>query len=128
MPIEFTFHNESRLMRHRAWGVLQASEISDAVRKAAKDRRFRSGLRQLFDLSDVEYVAATYEELLTLSIDGQRYQEQLRGGRLAIVAPRDVQYGLARMYQTLCIDLPLEVAAFRDATDARQWLGLTSKG
>ena len=40
----------------------------------------------------------------------------------AIVATRDVVFGLARMYELMGDALPWETRVFRSALDARRWL------
>ena len=47
-----------------------------------------------------------------------------RIARMAIVADRDVAFGLARMYQTLSTGMRTDVQIFRDLVAARSWLGL----
>ncbi len=44
--------------------------------------------------------------------------------KIAIVASRDVEFGIARMVQSLAHDSPIEIKAFRERADARSWLGL----
>ena len=43
--------------------------------------------------------------------------------RIAIVAPRDVEFGLARMVATLADESQIEVQPFRAQAEARSWLG-----
>ena len=55
------------------------------------------------------------------------YREGVReGGRTAFVCPRDVQYGLARMFVAYAESHKYTVAmqAFRDMATARAWLGI----
>jgi hypothetical protein len=42
--------------------------------------------------------------------------------RLAIVAPRDHVFGMARMYEILRSDAPEMIAVFRDMDEAQRWL------
>ena len=44
--------------------------------------------------------------------------------RLAIVAPRDDVYGMARMYQALTEQAFPHVGVFRDLATAAAWLGV----
>ena len=42
--------------------------------------------------------------------------------RLAIVAPRDDVFGMARMYEILRSDAPEQIRVFRDRPEAERWL------
>lgn len=42
--------------------------------------------------------------------------------RLAIVAPKDHVFGMARMYEILRSDAPEQIRVFRDRDEARRWL------
>jgi hypothetical protein len=44
--------------------------------------------------------------------------------KVAVVAPEDVSYGLARMYEGFTNDVPWEFVVFRAAAAALAWLGL----
>ena len=51
---------------------------------------------------------------------------KVRLGRVAIIAPGPVQYGLSRMYETLSNELGIhdKFHVFSDFSEARTWLGL----
>ena len=44
--------------------------------------------------------------------------------RIAIVAPRDVEFGVARMVAILAAESQIEVQPFRAQAEARSWLGI----
>ncbi len=44
--------------------------------------------------------------------------------RRAIVADKDITFGMARMYEVFREDAPEEIKLFRDIAEARRWLGL----
>lgn len=44
--------------------------------------------------------------------------------RAALVAPEDAAFGLSRMYQAYRMDSDVELSVFRDASEARAWLGV----
>jgi len=47
-----------------------------------------------------------------------------QGGKTAVVAPKDLVYGLARMFQIMSDtdDFPFETRVFRSYEEAEQWL------
>jgi hypothetical protein len=44
--------------------------------------------------------------------------------RMAVLADRELHYGLARMFQAYASDSPVAVRVFRDRDEALAWLGL----
>jgi hypothetical protein len=72
----------------------------------------------LVDLSKVEGFEVTTEGICSI---GQRSGGD-RVNRCAVIAPTDLAFGLARMFQTYSANPG--VAVFRDAAGARLWLGL----
>ncbi len=44
--------------------------------------------------------------------------------RTAFVAVRDTTFGLARMYELLAADSPVEIRVFRELAEAKSWLGI----
>ena len=45
-----------------------------------------------------------------------------RFGAVAIVTDNNVVFGMARMYQILCEELPVRIGVFRDLDEAEVWL------
>jgi hypothetical protein len=105
-------------------GTLSDEDILGYVRSALADPEFGPGLRGLVDASSVERLAVTragIEGVLDLTRDRD---DRIRGARLALVAPQDAAFGMARMYQTLRDDPPYEIQVFRARAEALAWLGL----
>ncbi len=65
-----------------------------------------------------------------MTVDGVRTMVDLnpwgRGSRRAAVAPSDLAFGLARMYEALTQLEHGEFQVFRTMNEAMEWLGLTS--
>jgi hypothetical protein len=83
----------------------------------------------LFDLSDVTILGVAAESVRDAARQvAQHVDPRLGEGKLAIVAPTDVLFGMARMYEILRDDSPIEVRVFRERDEAESWLGLTEQG
>jgi len=71
-------------------------------------------------------------DLSNMSLEGIRSVARLvsdrpsldTGGRIAIVASSDLEFGLCRQYEALveCLNLSIEIHAFRDMDQARAWI------
>lgn len=84
------------------------------------------GMDALYDLSAVERLDVTREGIADIRERSRLRREIAAPGRLAIVAPTDLSFGLARMYVMMAerADEPRELAVFRDRGEAASWLGL----
>lgn len=77
---------------------------------------------RLVDLSAVNELALDFPAVEQLA--QQRIAQPPRNPiRSAVVAPRPVQYGVARMYQSLNTAPTIELRIFRDRAAAEAWLG-----
>lgn len=84
---------------------------------------FEPGLHTLVDARQAHFDfmfadARRLNELVSRHLDEKRG----RGFRSAWVVGADVDFGVARMVQTVLEDLPLEARTFRSTDDARGWL------
>jgi hypothetical protein len=112
--------------------IVFAGEVTKSEFIELMDRYFREPSSAfplgLFDLSDVTGVDVAAESVRDAARRAGEYVDsRLDGGKLAIVAPRDLLFGMARMYEILRGDSPVEVRVFREREEAESWLGITNR-
>lgn len=78
----------------------------------------------LWDLRDAVVTNFPSEGPRQISQVAALYKQQRAGGKTAIVASRDVVYGISRMHQAYMADFPWELKVFRSIKDACSWLGV----
>jgi hypothetical protein len=126
MSVEYTYDEENKVMYTRFFGAVTAEDLKVQAENVCSDPRIGPGVRELVDLSGIEEVAGPANALeQNIRIDRQ-HSEKLAGLRTAIVAPTDLLYGFARVYQSLAEvqDAPATIEVFRTEKEAREWLGL----
>lgn len=85
------------------------------------DPDFSPGMDTLWNLMNADVSSISIEEIQSI-VDMVEINAQRRGaGRVAIVAERDVDFGVSRIYQALASDLDTSVAVFRAVADAEAW-------
>lgn len=119
MPVTYTIDAARRLVLTRAEGLVTAEDFMDHGKRLGEDPGFDPSFSQLLDCSDVAQLELSTEALRGMA----KFRLFGAGSRRAVVAPRDLHYGLARMYEMLRFDSPEEVQVFRSLEDARFWLG-----
>lgn len=120
MPMEYRIDPEQRVVFMRGWGRVTFADALAHQQALRADPEFRGDLRELIDFSEVTELVVSYTELSTLA-QGTPFGT---GAFRAVVLSSDLVFGIARMYQALGDRIPEHGRLFRDAAQARRWLGL----
>ena len=131
MPITWTIDHDRGLVVATAAGVLTDEEVFKYQWEAWSKPELAT-YHELIDMTGVERIELPSGERVG---DLAKYSAAmdaapLRSGRVAILAPSDVAYGLGRMYQANRAMQPgslVEVAVFRGRAEAEWWL-ISGKG
>jgi hypothetical protein len=116
-----------RLARLTASGRVDVRDMTRTAIAMIEDPAFAPGTDQLVDLSAVTGSDGVFRNLRALASRGPDFRDRLEGGRLAIVAPGDLVFGLARLYVAVGRELPVEARVFRTDHAARSWLGVAAE-
>jgi hypothetical protein len=102
-------------------GDVNNADVIEHLRSLLADPRFDSSMPELVDLRGVTSVSAS-SEMIPASA---RWPLHSSYARRAVVAPTDLLYGLARMYQSYRDDTgQAQLQIFRTIPPALEWLGL----
>jgi hypothetical protein len=130
MPLEHRIDHGLRLVLTRAIGTLTDDEIF-AYQREVWSRPDVAGYDELVDMSDVEHVAVPSTHRVTqLASFSAAMDARTPVSRFAIVAPRDFEFALGRMYEArreLDSRGTKRVGVFRTRAEALAWLGLESE-
>jgi hypothetical protein len=121
MSIETTRDADRNLTTHVVIGSVSEKEMH-GVLEDFYDRQPTALV--LWDMSQAELAHVTAEMLAKFVCRAAELGVRRRGGRTAVVAPDDLQYGLGRMSETLAEieSAPFSFRVFRSRQDAMQWL------
>jgi hypothetical protein len=101
---------------------LVADDIVAALERAYSHPQFASGMNVLCALCDAR-TDLTPGDIRRVVDFVSRHREARCGGKSAVVASRDVDYGMARIAQVHLEPLGVELGVFRDLQEAEEWLG-----
>ena len=112
------------LLLDRFEGKMGWHDLWEGTLESAEDPEFRPGMNVVTDLTDAE-LDLGYKEMSTL-VSMTANAPTLRYGRIAIIAPGRLRFGLSRMYELLSDELGIhnELRVFSDFSEVRTWLGL----
>ncbi len=104
-------------------GVVTADELLNAVLDAYAGHITKD---VVWDLSTGSVGQLTSDDLRAIADLVRTHAYTRVGGKTAIVAPADLEYGISRMLSTFgeLIDLPLDTQVFRTLSEAAKWIGV----
>jgi hypothetical protein len=121
MPLTYRIDPAARMLFIVAEGTLTQEERLDGMRKWLSDPAYTPGLNTLFDLS-AAVSSPTLPELRQVVGFIERHAASIGRTKLAVVAGRPLQFGVARQFQALTESSPLQVQVFTTEAKALAWL------
>jgi hypothetical protein len=124
MPIDYRVDDDRRIVTARMIGELTYDQIV-AYRIEVWTRKELDGYDELVDMTDVGRIVAPTSDRIRELASHAESTDVYSNSKLAIVAPSDHAFGLARMYQTyrsLIGRSNREVAVYRSMGEALTWL------
>jgi hypothetical protein len=121
VPISYAIDRVAQLIRTRCYGDVTLSEVLNHFQALKTDSERSNHLDVLLDLHEVTS-SPTADQIRAASEGPDKLKGLLSFGYCAIVASRDVIFGMARMWAVFVEHLFTEVAVFRSSTEAEVWL------
>jgi hypothetical protein len=119
MPAEYQIDQAQGLVLSRAWGVLQREHLIGHGERLRADPDFKPHYRQLWDLTEITKSELSYTELTAMA----KISVFAPASRRAMLAPVDVVFGMARMFQMLKeSEGETGIRVFRKRSEALRWL------
>jgi len=119
MPTEYQIDRTQELVLSRAWGVLNRDDLFDHGQRLRADPDFKPHYRQLWDFTEITKSELSYAELAVIA----KVSIFAPTSRRAILAPVDVVFGMARMFQMLKeSEGETGIRVFRQRSEALRWL------
>jgi hypothetical protein len=118
MGMCYAFDHAKRMLRSRGWGTLSAADIEEFYSRLLADPAFDPSYRSLGDLREVTEIAVNSTDLAA-SASLPIFEP---GTRRALVASRDVVYGMLRAFASFNERMGQTTRIFRDIESAEAWL------
>ena len=119
MPVTWSFDDGSTFTI-AGMGAVTLEEFDRAITAILEHKRFVPGSRLLLDGLAVERVPGTEQLRQAAAVLSQLSSRGL--SRVAIVAEKTSIWGVARMFSAFASLLGVNIRAFRDSNEAREWL------
>lgn len=126
MTVRYTYDEKENFILTTFSGILTDEDLETQAKAVAADPRVRPGAREIVDLRAVEQVEASTESIGFIIVMDKEHRDKFEGMKTAIVAPRDLLFGLSKIFEVLSEveNAPSTVKVFRTMPEARNWLGI----
>ena len=126
MPISYHLKPDQKLVVLVHKGIISDEEFLSFYEALYEDAQFDKSFNLLVDLRQTESSVRSAAALNQFAdfIRKQFVNISVKP-KVAVVAPKDISFGLARMYEVFSDDVPWQFAVFRAADAALAWLGLS---
>ena len=121
MPIVTNKEENKDLTVFTVTGVLSHEEVMPVVKSFYEGEPTKHVLWDLINTTEVHLTSAEVEKIATYRM---RYEGKRASGKTAIVAQKDVLFGISRMFemQSKMRKAPYLIMVFRNMDDAYKWL------
>ena len=120
MSIQQHLDGERNVMVFTVSGALGLEELRATLESVYAQPEYAT--RSLFDMRDAAPGGLSAPEMESLVGLIRSLRSDRAPSRWAILAARDVHFGLARMFEAYASNLPVEIRVFRDPEEAVAWL------
>jgi hypothetical protein len=125
MPISYHLRPEEKLVVLIHDGFVTNGEFKSFYKSLYEDNQFDLSFNMLVDLRQAESSVRSAETLQeSAEFMKRQYESTTATPKVAVVAPEDISFGLARMYEAFSEEVPWEFEVFRATDAALAWLGL----
>ena len=128
MAYSYTFDKKHRTVHVKVTGHDTAFLNRDRIKRITSDPRWQSGYNVLVDFIDTEKIDLSMPDAEDLAALHESLGPVIGNGKLAVVAPGDMVYGISRMWETVTETHTLMTTnIFRTVKEAEEWLGISQE-
>jgi hypothetical protein len=123
MPATYTIDQETGLVRVFCSGVFTNQEMIDCMEQLYRDPARSPGMPSLIDCREVGSMQVTPAGCPAAATIGATLLDPVQPPwAVAVIAPQNEVFWIARTFEVLRAGSPQTVRVFREPTDAQRWL------
>lgn len=124
MPLIFTVEEGSSYFVSRYIGEIVDGDLIPPWKEFLERPDWNPSLNELCDLSESDLSRVTPQGIQNFAMFSNHFYTSrgLEEVKVAVYAPKDLPFGLARMYESRSFESPEKLRIFRDLESAKKWL------
>jgi hypothetical protein len=124
MPIKYEIEPKKGMILSIASGIVTEEEVTKHMGEVFLLPERGKPYREIFDLRNATKFDVDMEGARRIVVFAKSYEDNWKHGQVAIVAPRDYEFGMARVIGAYSDDMPFEFQVFRNMKNAKAWIAL----
>ncbi len=121
--ISFHINSDERVFVSTWRGNISNEDLLECYRTLFDDKEYEPGYHEIADVTNGDLAAVTGNGLRALAgMISQKLGPNCPPFKTAIIAPRDLDYGMSRMYEVFSSESPENVRVFRSKEEAMSWI------
>lgn len=124
MPVTFKIIKSDNYFVCKYFGIINAAEVLESWENFLQGNEWIPGLNEFTDLSETNFKGVKDNDVIQLIhyIERVYKENHIASTKVAVYAPNDLPFGMARMYSIYADDSPELIHVFRDKEKAKKWL------
>lgn len=123
MPFNFKIEPEFNLVILKHIGTISDDEFLSYYKSLFNNDSFDPSMNLIIDLENTDSSTRSSEVLYQLAgIFRHKFSQTKTYPKIAIIAPKDLSFGLARTYEAFIDKVPVKFNVFREKEKAYAWL------
>lgn len=129
MPITFSVDLAGNFFISRYVGILSIEEMLGAAKDFFEGEEWIPGQNELVDFSKANLSKITSYDMRRLANYSREVYEKhdIYDVKVAVYAPEDLPFGIARIYEAIAYNSPENLMVFRNIEEAKAWLKESKK-
>jgi hypothetical protein len=123
LPATYTIDAASDVVRVECFGVFTNQDLLDCLARLYNDPARRPGMPSLVDCRGVERMLVTPSGVqAAVMVEATMVDRRQPPWAVAVIAPQDEVFWIARTYEVLRAGSPESIRVFRQSNEAEKWL------
>ena len=122
MPVKIVYTNDNIGVVLHHEGIVTGEELLDAISKTLKGRRFPNLKYWIGDRTNCDEFLPDTDCFQKIAILMKSESSRNPGMLVALVSPKDIEFGMSRMYQVFEDESLFKTEVFRDKNSADKWI------
>ncbi len=114
----YSIEKNTEFLKTIYWGTLTNNDIRGVLKNGINDLDYTNRIE---DMRKLEDVSIGFKELLSLTQDLEK-MELTNTVRVAVLTGSQLQYGIARMFQTILDNSHIKIQIFKNEEEALIWI------